>query len=170
MENEAIDASHNLTTIYQNDKKPAIIGALLQIITSIILCLYKTSRNYRHVHKILAKEKNLLKPQYMGEQNVPIAGIFSNKQHSLLTEFTRAVWFALIANTETMCYLIVFGNVISSMNEYLLFVPLLVLLWATLSIPRPSKFFWITIISISKVIRCFDEGWMSSFSNILFTF
>lgn len=153
LENKAIDATGNLTIIYQNDKKPAFISALLQIITSIILCLYKTSRNYRHVHKILAKEKNMLKPQYMGEQNIPDAGIFSNKQHSLLTEFTRAVWFALIANTETLCYLIVFANAIGSMNENLLVVPLLVLLWATLSIPRPSKFFWITIISISKVMQ-----------------
>lgn len=89
--------------------------------------------------------------QFSSDRNVPSPGMFSNREHSLFTEFVRAVWFALIANTETMCYLIVFLNAIGSRNENLLFVPLLVFLWATLSIPRPSKLFWITIIVISKV-------------------
>lgn len=76
---------------------------------------------------------------------------FFSYRHSILTEFFQALWFALIANTEVICYLVIFLNGIASMSILTLPLSLMVLLWATLSIPRPSKRFWSAIIIYAQV-------------------
>lgn len=72
-------------------------------------------------------------------------------QHSILSEFFQALWFALIANTDVICYLFIFLNTILSMSLLTLPMSLLVCLWACLTIPRPSKRFWLTIIAYTEV-------------------
>lgn len=69
----------------------------------------------------------------------------------MLSEFFQALWFALIANTDVICYLFIFLNTILSMSTPNLPMSLLVCLWATLTIPRPSKRFWLTIIAYTEV-------------------
>lgn len=72
-------------------------------------------------------------------------------QHSILTEFIQALWFALIANTDVICYVLIFLQCIISMNILTLLMSLLVCLWGTLILPRPSKRFWLLIIAYTEV-------------------
>lgn len=77
---------------------------------------------------------------------------FFSHQHSIVSEFCQALWFALIANTDIICYLFIFLNTILSMSILTLPMSLCVCLWATLTIPRPSKRFWLTLIAYTEVI------------------
>lgn len=80
---------------------------------------------------------------------------FFSHQHSIVSEFFQSLWFALIANTDVICYLFIFLNIILSMSVLTLPMSLCVCLWATLSIPRPSKRFWLTVIAYTEVWTMF---------------
>ncbi|XP_037048036.1 piezo-type mechanosensitive ion channel component isoform X2 [Bradysia coprophila] len=93
---------------------------------------------------------------------------FYTQEHSLLTEFISALWFALISNTDLVCYLMVFINMVASASVLALPIPFMVFLWGTLAVPRPSKTFWVTIIAYTQVvvlIKClcqFEFFWRNS--------
>lgn len=80
---------------------------------------------------------------------------FFANQHSVVSEFVQALWFALIANTDVICYLFIFFNTIITMSKFALPMSLCVCLWATLTLPRPSKRFWLTIIAYTEVCEQF---------------
>lgn len=50
-----------------------------------------------------------------------------------------------------MCYLVIVLNHMASASCLTLVLPVLVFLWATLSVPRPSKTFWMTAIIYTEV-------------------
>lgn len=50
-----------------------------------------------------------------------------------------------------MCYLVIVLNHMVSASCLTLVLPVLVFLWATLSVPRPSKTFWMTAIVYTEV-------------------
>lgn len=64
-----------------------------------------------------------------------------------------AVWYAIISHTELVCYFTIFLHQIKSATLLSLPLPLMVFLWGTLTIPRPSKTFWVTIIAYTEVSR-----------------
>ncbi|XP_055298732.1 piezo-type mechanosensitive ion channel component-like isoform X4 [Sitodiplosis mosellana] len=136
-----------------------VISILRDLLISITLYLYKFSRNYRFVHEILTKEKKLLKLKACGSETNFCSDqegmseertYFFSHQHSIVSEFCQALWFALIANTDVICYLFIFLNTILSMSILTLPMSLCVCLWATLTIPRPSKRFWLTVIAYTE--------------------
>lgn len=53
--------------------------------------------------------------------------------------------------SETVCYLVIVLNHLVSASCLTLVLPVLVFLWATLSVPRPSKTFWMTAIIYTEV-------------------
>lgn len=53
-----------------------------------------------------------------------------------------------------MCYLVIVLNHMVSASCLTLVLPVLVFLWATLSVPRPSKTFWMTAIIYTEVPAC----------------
>ncbi|XP_055299196.1 piezo-type mechanosensitive ion channel component isoform X28 [Sitodiplosis mosellana] len=77
---------------------------------------------------------------------------FYSQRHSILTEFFQSLWFALISNTDLICYLLVYINMVHSHSILALPMPLMVFLWGTLTVPRPSKTFWITLIAYTQVV------------------
>lgn len=77
---------------------------------------------------------------------------FYSQQHSTLTEFCTSLWFALISNTDLICYLLVFINMVASASLLALPIPLMVFLWGTLTVPRPSKTFWVSLIAYTQVV------------------
>lgn len=77
---------------------------------------------------------------------------FYSQKHSILTEFCQSLWFALISNTDLICYLLVFINMVASASLLALPIPLMVLLWGTLTVPRPSKTFWVSIITYTEIV------------------
>ncbi|XP_063376521.1 piezo-type mechanosensitive ion channel component isoform X1 [Cydia fagiglandana] len=63
-----------------------------------------------------------------------------------------ALWFAILAHTDIVCYIMVFINQIQSATILSIPLPLMVFLWGTLTIPRPTKTFWVTLIAYTEVI------------------
>ncbi|XP_054282904.1 piezo-type mechanosensitive ion channel component isoform X3 [Macrosteles quadrilineatus] len=63
-----------------------------------------------------------------------------------------AIWYAVISHSELVCYFMVFVHQMKSATLLSLPLPLMVFLWGTLTVPRPSKLFWVTIIAYTEVI------------------
>jgi hypothetical protein len=63
-----------------------------------------------------------------------------------------AIWYIVMSRSENLCYFIIFLNQIKSATFLSLPLPLMVFLWGTLTIPRPNKTFWVTIIAYTEII------------------
>uniref|UniRef100_A0A8C0GCI8 Piezo type mechanosensitive ion channel component 1 (Er blood group) n=1 Tax=Chelonoidis abingdonii TaxID=106734 RepID=A0A8C0GCI8_CHEAB len=63
-----------------------------------------------------------------------------------------ALYHFVAAHSELLCYFIIILNNMVSASIISLFLPILVFLWAMLSIPRPSKRFWMTAIVFTEVV------------------
>ncbi|XP_028289056.1 piezo-type mechanosensitive ion channel component 2-like [Parambassis ranga] len=68
-----------------------------------------------------------------------------------LLQLCYALYNILAARSETVCYLVIVLNHMVSASCLTLILPLLVFLWAMLSVPRPSKTFWMTAIIYTEV-------------------
>jgi len=74
------------------------------------------------------------------------------KQDSLSVRFSVALYYALLANTDLLCYALMFVNHIYYASMLSIPLPFFVILWGMLSIPRPTKRFWITIITYVELV------------------
>ncbi|XP_058452791.1 piezo-type mechanosensitive ion channel component isoform X2 [Malaya genurostris] len=90
---------------------------------------------------------------------------FASQEHSVIVEFLQAAWYAVLSHTDFICYFLVFLNQIKSASLLSLPLPLMVTLWGTLTFPRPSKNFWVTLIAYTQtvvILKCvcqFDMLW-----------
>jgi len=72
-------------------------------------------------------------------------------KRSLLYRLINALYLALIARTELLCYFVMilahlcYGNLLS------LPLPIGAMIWGMLSLPRPAKTFWITVLTYVMV-------------------
>lgn len=64
----------------------------------------------------------------------------------------------VVLRSETVCYLVMVLNHMVSASCLTLVLPVLVFLWAMLSVPRPSKTFWMTAIIYTEVRTGVDVG------------
>ncbi|XP_072805380.1 piezo-type mechanosensitive ion channel component 2 isoform X3 [Vicugna pacos] len=62
-----------------------------------------------------------------------------------------AMYNTLVARSETVCYFVIVLNHMVSASMITLVLPVLIFLWAMLSVPRPSKRFWMTAIVYTEV-------------------
>ncbi|KAG8198468.1 hypothetical protein JTE90_022198 [Oedothorax gibbosus] len=76
----------------------------------------------------------------------------SKKNHPTLMRFFIALYYAAISRSELLCYLVIIINQMKSASILSLPLPLFAFLWGTLSVPRPTKAFWITIITYTEAI------------------
>ena len=58
---------------------------------------------------------------------------------------------ALMSRSEIVCYFAMILNHMVSASLLSLAYPLSVFLWAMLSVPRPTKTYWVTIITYTEV-------------------
>ena len=58
---------------------------------------------------------------------------------------------ALMSRSEVVCYFAMILNHMVSASLLSLAYPLSVFLWAMLSVPRPTKTYWVTIITYTEV-------------------
>lgn len=77
------------------------------------------------------------------------------QSHNRFLKLLLAGYRCVTAHSELLCYFIIILNNMVTASVISLFLPILVFLWAMLSIPRPSKRFWMTAIVFTEVGR----GW-----------
>ncbi|ELK00499.1 Protein FAM38A [Pteropus alecto] len=63
----------------------------------------------------------------------------------------QAMYQCVAAHSELLCYFVIILNHMVTASAASLVLPVLVFLWAMLSIPRPSKRFWMTAIIFTEV-------------------
>ncbi|KAM8985686.1 piezo-type mechanosensitive ion channel component 1 isoform 2-T2 [Ara ararauna] len=74
------------------------------------------------------------------------------ESHNRFLKLLLAVYRCVATHSELLCYFIIILNNIVTASIITLFLPILVFLWAMLSIPRPTKRFWITAIIFTEVM------------------
>ncbi|KAM8775190.1 piezo-type mechanosensitive ion channel component 1 [Rhynchonycteris naso] len=67
-------------------------------------------------------------------------------------QLLQAMYQCVAAHSELLCYFIIVLNHMVTASAASLVLPVLVFLWAMLSIPRPSKRFWMTAIIFTEVM------------------
>ncbi|CAG4998121.1 unnamed protein product, partial [Parnassius apollo] len=147
------------------------------ILVSLTRHLMKYSRDYRYVSRTLSVEKKILKEKEgfgiglrEGSQMIwePLPETLAHhkdvttlqeqddsmfkQEKSPVVHLGYALWYAILAHTDIVCYLMVFINQIQSATILSIPLPLMVFLWGTLTIPRPTKTFWVTLIAYTEVI------------------
>uniref|UniRef100_A0AAY5F1Q2 Piezo-type mechanosensitive ion channel component n=1 Tax=Electrophorus electricus TaxID=8005 RepID=A0AAY5F1Q2_ELEEL len=73
------------------------------------------------------------------------------KAQPLGLQLCYALYNLLVAHSEMVCYLVIILNHMISASMATLVLPVLIFLWAMLSVPRPSKRFWMTAIVYTEV-------------------
>ncbi|NWX93061.1 PIEZ1 protein, partial [Nothoprocta pentlandii] len=74
------------------------------------------------------------------------------RSHNRFLKLLLAAYHCVAAHSELLCYFIIILNNMVTASVISLFLPILVFLWAMLSIPRPSKRFWMTAIIFTEVM------------------
>ncbi|CAL8279118.1 unnamed protein product [Lota lota] len=72
----------------------------------------------------------------------------------LVLQLGYALYNMLVAHSEMVCYLVIILNHMLSASCATLVIPINIFLWAMLSVPRPSKRFWMTAIVYTEVTIC----------------
>ncbi|XP_068607432.1 piezo-type mechanosensitive ion channel component 2 [Brachionichthys hirsutus] len=71
-----------------------------------------------------------------------------------------ALYHTMVSKSEMLCYFVIILNHIVSASFLSLILPILIFLWAMLSVPRPSKRFWMTAIiytELNVVVKYFFQ-------------
>lgn len=72
--------------------------------------------------------------------------------YNVLMRFIFAICYAIVSQSEILCYVCVIFNQMKNASLISLPLPLMVFLWGCLSLPRPSKTFWISLITYTEAI------------------
>uniref|UniRef100_A0AAY4BJ86 Piezo-type mechanosensitive ion channel component n=1 Tax=Denticeps clupeoides TaxID=299321 RepID=A0AAY4BJ86_9TELE len=94
-------------------------------------------------HELTASE--LLRNRMFYDEELEESERFYSSQPQLL-QLCYALYNMLVAHSEMVCYLVIILNHMISASVATLVLPILIFLWAMLSVPRPSKRFWMTAI------------------------
>ncbi|XP_068453642.1 piezo-type mechanosensitive ion channel component 2 [Clinocottus analis] len=71
-----------------------------------------------------------------------------------------ALYNTMVSKSEMLCYFVIILNHIVTASLLSLILPILIFLWAMLSVPRPSKRFWMTAIiytELTVVVKYFSQ-------------
>lgn len=72
--------------------------------------------------------------------------------YNVLMRFIFAIGYAVVSQSEILCYVCVIFNQMKNASLFSLPLPLMVFLWGCLSLPRPSKTFWISLITYTEAV------------------
>ncbi|XP_032925871.1 piezo-type mechanosensitive ion channel component 1 [Catharus ustulatus] len=73
------------------------------------------------------------------------------ESHNRFLKLLLAGYRCVTAHSELLCYFVIILNNMVTASIISVFLPMLVFLWAMLSIPRPTKRFWMTAIIFTEV-------------------
>lgn len=69
-----------------------------------------------------------------------------------LVRFILVVWNAVESSSHLLCYFAVFFNAAYNLYDSISIIPvIMVLFWGQLSVPRPTKTFWVVLITYMQV-------------------
>lgn len=78
-------------------------------------------------------------------------GELSEADQPPIIQLLASIWFAILSHSSLFCYFMVFLHQIKNASVLSIPLPLMVFFWGSLTIPRPSKTFWITLIAYTEV-------------------
>ncbi|XP_050488621.1 piezo-type mechanosensitive ion channel component isoform X8 [Bombus huntii] len=79
-------------------------------------------------------------------------GALSEVDQPPIIQLLASIWFGILAHSCLLCYFMVFLHQIKNASVLSTPLPLMVFCWGSLTIPRPSKTFWITLIAYTEAI------------------
>ncbi|ESO01036.1 hypothetical protein HELRODRAFT_192356 [Helobdella robusta] len=79
-----------------------------------------------------------------------------------------AISEALVARTDLLCYFAMIFNTLMSASILSIVYPLSVFFWGMLSVPRPTKFYWVTAITYTEAGCFFYFHLFSLYSDMIF--
>ena len=82
-------------------------------------------------------------------------------------QFLLALYYAALANTEYVCYFLIIINVIVNGSVLSLIYVALMFLWGLLSIPWPTKRFWLTLMFYTMFVMLVKYGFQ--FEPVVYT-
>lgn len=83
-------------------------------------------------------------------------------------QLLASAWFGILAHSTFMCYFMIFLHQIKNASVLSIPLPLMVFFWGSLTIPRPSKTFWVTIIAYTEaivIVKCIFQLKMISWND-----
>ncbi|XP_003800526.2 piezo-type mechanosensitive ion channel component 2 isoform X1 [Otolemur garnettii] len=99
-------------------------------------------------HELTASE--LLLNKMFRDDELEESEKFYTEQPRFLLLF-YAMYNTLVARSEMVCYFVIILNHMVSASVITLLLPILIFLWAMLSVPRPSRRFWMMAIVYTEV-------------------
>ncbi|XP_073797456.1 piezo-type mechanosensitive ion channel component 2 isoform X2 [Danio rerio] len=99
-------------------------------------------------HRLTASE--LLQTRMFYDADLEQSERFYRSQPQLL-QLCYSLYNVLVSHSQMVCYLVIILNHMISASVATLVLPVLIFLWAMLSVPRPSKRFWMTAIVYTEV-------------------
>ncbi|CAK9812745.1 Piezo-type mechanosensitive ion channel component [Anthophora plagiata] len=79
-------------------------------------------------------------------------GELSEVDQPPIIQLMASIWFGVLAHSCLLCYFMVFLHQIKNASVLSTPLPLMVFCWGSLTIPRPSKTFWVTLIAYTEAI------------------
>ncbi|XP_055550145.1 piezo-type mechanosensitive ion channel component isoform X2 [Wyeomyia smithii] len=147
-----IASSHELSSpaIHADPYGPAEEGRLHQV-SGLGAALAMMARRDHQVKEDKSVDSVDTINKFPGEDDISEED-FASQEHTVVVEFLQAAWYAVLSHTDFICYFLVFLNQIKSSSLLSLPLPLMVTLWGTLTFPRPSKNFWVTLIAYTQTV------------------
>ncbi|EMP36264.1 Protein PIEZO1 [Chelonia mydas] len=137
------DTTSPLTTGYHSEEQMGSQEDVERIQGSQELLVYPRNRT-RTASELLSNRQVTFQELEESEQ-------FYLSQNRFL-KLLLALYHFVAAHSELLCYFIIILNNMVTASVISLFLPILVFLWAMLSIPRPSKRFWMMAIIFTEVV------------------
>ncbi|KAI2662263.1 Piezo-type mechanosensitive ion channel component 1 [Labeo rohita] len=108
------------------------------------------SQHTHHPRRSRTASELLSERPFIVEELIQSREFYSSQNRLLKLLF--ALYNVLAAHSELVCYFIIVLNNLVTASVISLVLPILVFLWAMLSVPRPSKRFWMTAIIYTEVM------------------
>ncbi|KAI1297255.1 Piezo-type mechanosensitive ion channel component 2 [Halotydeus destructor] len=77
---------------------------------------------------------------------------FTFLNSNAFVRFFRSLFYTVVSQSEFVCFAMVILNQIVNASLLSLPLPMMVFLWGCLSVPRPSKTFWISLITYTEAV------------------
>ncbi|XP_044155581.1 piezo-type mechanosensitive ion channel component 2-like [Bufo gargarizans] len=108
-----------------------------------------SSRSLVDVPQLLTASELLLNKMFYDEELEESDRFYQSLPRPLRLVF--ALYNTIVSKSEMLCYFVIILNHMISASILSLILPILIFLWAMLSVPRPTKRFWMTAIIYTEI-------------------